>query len=215
MWLSPELFKDNVNLATFLLGTSLLIVMGLVGLAVWALGRIKDFDRRARITAIGGAVLMNGLMLSMLGKRPGRLIGDIICFSVLNLMFLGIYLFPKYAKKRGIPMRFDEDMNLKSQPIERKGILECPACGRRTISQVHVFAAPQTCGECGKKFRVLKSWQKELFIAVWLLGLPGISIYLAAKGVIGNWVALATFVIAIAVIIPIQQRVKLQEEKTG
>lgn len=80
---------------------------------------------------------------------------EILLFAAVSNVFVAIlYYVSSYFKKFGIENNKPIDLALDLS-AKKKGyaMMNCPHCGKRTISWTHSMKMAQTCGECGRKFK--------------------------------------------------------------
>lgn len=166
--------------------------------------RFKTPEKRTLGFVAIGAVFSNLMLLLLI--IPDSKVGPLellICFGLLNLMFVGIALLPKLFKK----LKAEDQLEVKdlrqTEANAKRGALKCPGCGKKTISQFGILHVAQTCGECGQKYKlVIPIFVKILEPAI-VVGSLGFAYYMVSRGGIQKSGAAVLLVIMAILCIPI------------
>lgn len=184
--IAPGFFSDPAYDSVFIfLFFTLVISAGSYGF-VYVLRFIKNPRDRARALILAGVFIMNLILLVLwlLESVPFKETHNLLRFLIPNLICYGIYRYVLLVmpKKRTSPIRDDRDLHLKPSAGRLPGVLPCPSCGLRTISQDHASRFPQTCGECGHRYVVsnLRVVFGAVLMSAWLVETSAL-IFIAEK----------------------------------
>lgn len=164
--------------------------------------RLKTPERRAIGFACVGAAFVNLLLLSISITSNGKvsLIGQIVCFALINLMFVGIAFLPKLLKK----LKAEDQLETKdfhyTEANATKGAMKCPGCGKRTISKFGVLHVAQTCGECGRKYKLVVPIFVKILEPTILLGSLALAYFMISRGIQKSGVAILIVIISVLLI---------------
>ena len=197
-------------MSAFILVLTAAILSSLIFLLLWFLERVKNKRMRLKVTIIGGALLVDLITIPMMAENHQRRIGDLVGLAILNLMFASFYWLGTRFESWGYAQSLD--LNLKDQPWTEIRVARCPNCSKRTISRQHAIVYPQTCGECGKKYKMTRSSTAEALNFLWMFMVGFGTLYLWAKGLIPKWaVWVALFVAVIGGVFIARKKQNLME----
>lgn len=164
--------------------------------------RIKNPEKQAIGLACVGAVFINLLLLLVLmsSQHKPSLIGQIICFAVMNLLFVGIALLPKLLKRWGEEDQIEIKDFHDTEATAKRGALECPGCGKRTLSRFAALHVAQTCGECGGKYKLVTPTFLKVLEPAAPLGSLALAYYTVTRGILRPGVAITVVALTILLV---------------
>lgn len=128
------------------------------------------------------------------------LIGQIVCFALINLMFVGIAFLPKLLKK----LKAEDQLETKdfhyTEANAKKGVMKCPGCGKRTISKFGVLHVAQTCGECGRKYKLVVPVFVKILEPTILLGSLALAYFMISRGIQKSGAAILIVIMSVLLI---------------
>lgn len=130
---------------------------------------IKKFGfhiTRQKFLIIFFSLLVNILFIYGFVMSNEILIVHFIVLIFLNIFLFGVFNLEKFLKKLNIENRLDGNLNLKNDEAIKYKYMSCPNCSSKTISYLHALKEPQSCGECGKTYKVDRKQFYEMIVSL-------------------------------------------------
>lgn len=189
---APNALKESLFQIYFIEIVDACLVVFILGAVYLSIRKYKDQRKKEKILVISMAILANVLVLfAGINNNKNSLPKNLLAFILLNFIFYFIYKAGDWFKKLNIETRLDGNLNLKKTDSKYDNIINCPRCNYKTISYRHAMRETQTCGECGKSFKVKRSKTIEIALSLLMLITFCLGFYLRAKCDVNGFISLA------------------------